>query len=177
MSDTPTSTPDDTRTMRRRSLFKGLIAGGLLGGLLASAGWAQSHGGFGRGCGWHGAPMDPAAAAQRLEFATDWSLSRIGASEEQKTRVRAIAQAALDELLPLREAHQRNRERLHEALLAPAIDRAQLETLRQDEMQLAQRASTRLAQAIADAAEVLSPEQRKAVMLQLQSRRGGHRFG
>jgi Spy/CpxP family protein refolding chaperone len=171
MSDTPN--PATERTMRRLTLFKGLLAGGLLGGLIAGAGWAHSHGGFGRACGWHGAGMDPAAAAQRLEFATDWSLSRIGASEEQKGRVRAIAQATLDDLLPLREAHQADRDRLKEALLAPAIDRARIESLRQDEMQLAQQASARIAQAVADAAEVLTPEQRGALMLHFESRRHG----
>lgn len=60
------------------------------------------------------------AAAQRLGFATDGSLSHIGVSEAQKTRVRSIAQAALDDLAPMREAHQANRKRQKAALLAPA---------------------------------------------------------
>jgi Spy/CpxP family protein refolding chaperone len=48
------------------------------------------------------------------------------------------------------------------ALLAePTVDRAALEVLRAGQLQLAEGASRRLTQALADVADVLTPEQRR----------------
>ena len=47
-----------------------------------------------------------------------------------------------------------------DALEQPTIDRAALEQIRATELQRAETASSRVVQAIADAAEVLTPEQR-----------------
>jgi Spy/CpxP family protein refolding chaperone len=46
-------------------------------------------------------------------------------------------------------------------LAQPTIDRAALEALRANQLQLAEQASRRLTQALADVADVLTPEQRK----------------
>ncbi len=45
--------------------------------------------------------------------------------------------------------------------LEPSVDRAALEALRADQLQMAEQASRRFTQALADAADVLTPEQRK----------------
>jgi Spy/CpxP family protein refolding chaperone len=56
----------------------------------------------------------------------------------------------------------RNARRQAVTLLSqPAIDRAALEALRADQLQLAEQASRRLTQALADVADVLTPAQRK----------------
>ena len=51
----------------------------------------------------------------------------------------------------------------HEALMAPSLDRAQIESLRAAQVKSLDDASKRLVTAIEDAAEVLSPEQRAAL--------------
>ena len=48
-------------------------------------------------------------------------------------------------------------------MTAPTIDRTAIERLRAEQIALAETASKRIAQALADAAEVLNPEQRKKV--------------
>jgi periplasmic protein CpxP/Spy len=73
------------------------------------------------------------------------------------------------------------RARIHEArrqavelLSRESVDRAALEALRVDQFKLVEQASMRLTQALADVADILTPEQRK----QLAERIGrwhGHR--
>jgi Spy/CpxP family protein refolding chaperone len=55
---------------------------------------------------------------------------------------------------------------------APTIDRAAIETLRVEQIGLADTASKRIAQALADTAEVLSPEQRVKLAERMQRRQG-----
>lgn len=181
--DTPQSAqPTVTRKSRRRWLLGGLLAGGLFGSLATlSAGLhAQMDGacrlhrvGHGHHGGWLGNDMNPEAMAERIDFTTDWALSRVGASDEQRTRVKAIVKAAATDLAEARSQHRANRAAFLAAMQAPAIDRDALETLRQAELQLADAASNRLLSALAEAAEVLTPEQRAA----LAARLGKHRRG
>jgi Spy/CpxP family protein refolding chaperone len=78
--------------------------------------------------------------------------------------VNAIVAGAVDDLFKLRDQHQANRAALHTELMGAAtIDRAALEETRKSEMALADQASKRLVQALADIAEVLTPEQRQAL--------------
>jgi Spy/CpxP family protein refolding chaperone len=96
----------------------------------------------------------------RLEFATDWILSRIEASDEQRQQVQAIVQATVQELVPVHAQHHQNRQRMRQALTQPTIDRVLLGDIRQAELQLADTASERIVTALVDVAEILTPEQR-----------------
>jgi Spy/CpxP family protein refolding chaperone len=95
-----------------------------------------------------------------VDAAVRFALRGVGASEEQQQRVSAIATTAVDDLRPLHERHRQNREAFHAALVKPTVDRQALEELRKAEVQLADEAATRIVRAMADAAEVLTPEQR-----------------
>jgi protein CpxP len=96
----------------------------------------------------------------RIEFATDWILSRVEASDEQRQQVKAIVQATVHDLAPMREQHHQNKQIMLQSLTQPTIDRAALGDIRRAELQLAETASERLVAALADVAEVLTPEQR-----------------
>jgi Spy/CpxP family protein refolding chaperone len=96
----------------------------------------------------------------RIDFATDWILSRIDASDAQHQQIKAIVQAAVQDLAPMREQHDQNKQALLQALTQPSIDRAALGDIRRAELQLAETASERLVTALADIAEALTPEQR-----------------
>lgn len=181
-SPDPGSEAGVSRKSRRRWLLGGLLAGGLFGSLATlSAGLhAQMAGpfglhrvGHGHHGGWMGRDLNPEALAERLDFATDWALTRVGANDGQRARVKAIVQAAAGDLSGLRLQHRENRAALVEALQAPAIDRAALEALRRAELQLAETASARLLAAVADAAEVLTPEQRARLAEGLARHRHG----
>jgi signal transduction histidine kinase len=80
----------------------------------------------------------------RIEFATDWILSRIEASDAQRQQVKAIVQATVQDLMPLRAQHRQNRQALLQALAQPTIDRATLGDIRHAELQLADTASEQI---------------------------------
>ena len=147
----------------RRRWFAGLAA---LGGLGLLGAQAQAHG-WGRG-----ERLDPEERARRL----DWRIGRLvkdaGGTPQQKDRLVAIATAALADLKPLREQTRATRRRGLELLAAPSVDRIGLEQLRVTQMQLADARSRRMLQAMADAADVLTPEQRVKVAERLKQRMG-----
>jgi Spy/CpxP family protein refolding chaperone len=104
------------------------------------------------------------AVRERVEFMTDWLLRRVDASEEQRQQVQSIVQTAVTDLAPVTETHRKNRQAWHEALTQPTVDRQALEALRQAAVQLVDTASKRLVGAIAEVAQVLTPEQRATLL-------------
>jgi Spy/CpxP family protein refolding chaperone len=90
---------------------------------------------------------------ERLGWATD-------ASTEQKQKIIAIAQKAADDVFALRAKHLEARTQILDTLAAPTIDRAKLEALRVDQMKLADAATKRVTDAVADIGDVLTPAQR-----------------
>src|SRR5262245_1113196 len=109
-----------TQPRSRRRFLTGLVAGGFLGSLLAGGlslyaqaqpgpGW-WFRAGHGPGGSWQQGTYDPDMVRTRIEFATDWILSRIEASDAQRQKVKAIVQEAAQELAPLREQHHQNKQ-------------------------------------------------------------------
>lgn len=98
------------------------------------------------------------------------ALDAIGASAEQKSKVRDIFKAARDDL---RKQHDEGRA-LHQQMLAlmaaPQIDAAAAESLRQQQQVRHDAASKRMLQAMLDAQAVLTPEQRQKLAERLKSR-------
>ncbi len=110
----------------------------------------------------------------------DRMLRSVGASDEQKTKIRDIFTKARADLNPDPKARQASQQKMRELLSAPTIDRAALEQLRVARVADHERASKRMSQAMADAAEVLTPEQRAkmaAKMKDRQDRMGRHHGG
>ena len=97
---------------------------------------------------------------ERADFMVEWTLSRIDATDEQRAQVKTVVKGAIDDLLVLREEHQANRKAMIAALIEPEVDRAELDRIRAAEMSLADQASRRIVDALADSAEALTPEQR-----------------
>ena len=103
----------------------------------------------------------------------DAMLTKVGASQVQKTQVEGILKGAFTELGSAHDAHDAALGKFHELLLAPSVDRAQMETLRADTVRSMDEASKRLIAAFGDAAEVLSPEQRAALAQEVRKHHGG----
>jgi|KBSSwiStaDraftv2_1062776.scaffolds.fasta_scaffold975723_1 Spy/CpxP family protein refolding chaperone len=166
MSEQDPNTPEVQQPQKkrggRRKFFGGLALGGLLGALAATSFnvWSQN----GPGHGWCShkrmSAMTPEERAARADFGTEWVLGKVDATPEQKTRIKSIVQDALKDLTQLREQHVKNRDAFMSALSQQTVDRDALKQIRASEMQLAESASDRFVNAIADAADVLTPEQR-----------------
>ncbi len=171
---TPSPTPSTAPTRGRRLLsgrwrLAGLAAA--VAGVLAIG--ACSHG---PQRGWHDGPMsgqvDPERAARFAGRMSDRIVSAVDGTPEQKQRIDTISQAALKDLMPLRDQSRAARAKAVELLSAATIDRGAIETLRRDQMGLADTASKRIAQALADTAEVLTPAQRVKLAERMQRRSG-----
>ena len=120
--------------------------------------------------GWR--PMDPEARTDRMEYMVKRMFSSVQASEEQKTRAGAIVRAALADLRPIQDRLREGRRAAIELLSRPSIDRPAIEAQRVEQLQLHEAASKRMTQALADLAEVLSPEQRAALAKRMSERFG-----
>ena len=138
----------------------------------------------GFGPGWHhrgfmAGPLTPAEAEDRADRFIRHAAIELDATAEQQEKLRAIAKAAVKDLLPIREKAKAARERATALLAQPTLDRAAIEAFRAEQMALAEAASKRFAQAIGDASEVLTPEQRKKIAERIEWRRnywrGWHR--
>jgi Spy/CpxP family protein refolding chaperone len=110
--------------------------------------------------GWHGGPRHGGFFGGRMERMVDRALWSVDATREQRDKVTTIFERAADDVFALRAQHLEGRRQIREALAAPTVDRARIEAVRGDQMKLAETASKRITDAFADAAEVLTPEQR-----------------
>ena len=159
----------------RRVLYASalLLGGGVIGAVVVGPsigqGWYgdppwQRGWGYGAPGGHHG--MGPGGfgggmfGPSRFERGMDRVLWFIDASSEQRSKIRGVLERTADDLFALREKHIEGRREVMAALGAATIDRAKLETLRADQMKLAETASRRVTDALAEAAEVLTPTQR-----------------
>ena len=143
----------------------------LAGGAAALTGWSafargpHGHGGFGH----HGS-----MSGERIEKMVKHFAVEIEATPEQQEKLAAIARQAAKDLEPLRGQHHEARKQALELLSRDTVDRAALEKLRAGKLAQADAASRRVTQALADAAEVLTPEQRRKVAEHVERRAGRH---
>src|SRR5712691_1930676 len=165
---------------KRRRFFKRAAIATLIGGIAAGIGikaFAQ-----GGGCGWHrggfaAGPLDPAQVDEHLDRMLKHLYVEIDATEEQKQKLAPIVKRAAKDLLPLRERIREARGKALELLTQDSVDRTAIEALRAEHLQLAEQASRRVAQSLADAAEVLTPAQRKELAARVEKYRRGWGHG
>lgn len=171
---------------RRFGGRKTIIAAVVLGltALGAGAVYSQSGGWYGHGYGHegrgygmgHGGPMQGGMPGRGWmmgfgpERMIDYALGSVGATSEQKLKITEIAQGAMNELRPLRDRRYTSGLKLAILLKADTIDRAAVERLRAEEFAAYEAGSKRAAQAMADAAEVLTPAQRQQLVQRWESR-------
>lgn len=153
----------------RRTVLYGLIGSAAVAAFFAArpiaaavqggpGGWHRLHGRWSHGEG------GPEAMREHVQVGVKWALRSVDASEEQQQRVSAILAAGLQEATKLKERHRQNREAFAAGLAGAAVDRAALEEARKAELALAEEASHVLVKTLADAAEVLTADQRQALL-------------
>lgn len=138
---------------------------------------AHAQGGHGFRGGWFAGSSDPAKVDERVDRMLKHLSVEINATPEQQQKLAPIVKQAITDLQPLREQMRNTRKQATDLMSAPQIDRAAIEALRAQKMQTADAISRRMSQAMADAAEVLTPEQRKQLAERMQQRHGKGRHG
>jgi protein CpxP len=126
------------------------------------AGHRWHHGPFGHG--FHHEEMSATDVQTHVDRMVEHFARHANATPDQQTKLAAIAKAAATDLLPLHQQFFEAHKKASELLRQPTIDRAAIETLRAEQIARADAASKRLAKALADAAEVLTPQQRMQLL-------------
>lgn len=173
-SSSPSPSPPPAHSCRGRrgifvmALLAVAVVAGLTGNMLSTAfgqgfAWHAWHAGGMMGGGFMGGPLTPAQIDDRIDRMTKHMAIELDATADQQAKIAGIAKAAVDDLRPLREKAQAAHSQAVALLTASTIDRSAIEQLRAQQLGLADTASKRIAQAVADASEVLNPEQRRKV--------------
>jgi protein CpxP len=158
----PPARPSRSRGLLVFAFLAVAVVTGLAGNMLTTA--------FGQGFAWHswhdgafGGPLTPAQIDDRIDRMTKHMAIELDESADQQTKIASIAKAAVSDLRPLHDKALAARGQALALLTAPTIDRTAIERLRAEEIGLAETASKRIAQAAADASDVLTPDQRRKV--------------
>ena len=159
MNDVPESNPPlPSRTasrtwFRRTGLAIALVASGAaLPMVVASAqGTAMQMHGMMHG----GGDMHAMAMSHITQM-----LDEVGASDDQKAKIGSILRAGFEPIAGLHKDMANTHATLHKLLSAPTVDRAAIEQLRAAEIARLDSASRVATAAMADAADVLRPDQR-----------------
>ncbi len=154
----------ETKSAGRRRFFKRAGIAAAIGSLAAAVGF-KAFAESGEHMRWHRGLMHanftPEQAEQRIGRMLKHFYVEIDATEAQKQKLDPIVKQAARDLLPLRVKMHEARKQGAALLSAETIDRAAIEAFRTQQLQLAETASKRFSQALADVAEVLTPAQRK----------------
>ncbi|MBS7808869.1 periplasmic heavy metal sensor [Variovorax sp. PCZ-1] len=155
------STPISQPVSGKRRTFHAIAAVATLG-FLGKAVAQGMPGPGGRG--------DMSAMAERR---VDHLIKLVNGTPEQKTKLLALAQAAMADMKPMREQLSAARKRGMELLSAASIDRSGIDKLRGEQIQLMDGISRRMSAHMMDAAEVLTPVQRTIVADKMKQRGEG----
>jgi protein CpxP len=158
----------------RRSLFSRMTFALVIAGATLVGGVAALANGTGM-CGWHHG-MSGTHSAADVNAHVDHMLKHlyveIDATDAQKAQITPLVKQAVNELLPLHTQLQAAHTQAIQGLTASPVDRAALEASRVAHLQLADQASKRLVQLMADVSDVLTPAQRSAFAAHLKQMHG-----
>jgi Spy/CpxP family protein refolding chaperone len=156
--------------LNRQTVFAFLAGASLVGGLGAAAAVAGAS-------DWHHGMMmhgtgSQADVAAHIDHVLKHLYVEIDATEAQKAKIGPLVQEAAGDLLPLRAQLQAAHAQVIQGLTQPTVDRAALEAARGSHLQLADQASKRIVQLLADVGDVLTPAQRNALATHLEQLHG-----
>jgi protein CpxP len=159
----------------RSSLFnRATVLAFVAGAAVAVALGVSAQGAMG---GWHhGSMLDGTHSVAEVNAHVDHMLKHfyveIEATDAQKSQIDPLVKQAVNDLLPLRAQANTAHQAAMDALSQATVDRGALETARAEHLKLADQASKRVVQLMADVGDVLTPAQRKALLDHLQHLHG-----
>ena len=168
-----TSSESSNTAPPRRSIFSRMtliafVAGAALtGGIVAVAASAMG-GASGLHHGMMSGPQSAADVSEHVAHVLKHLYVEIDATDAQKAQISPLVKQAVDDLLPMHTQLQAAHNQAIQALTQNTVDRPALEAARVAHLQLADQASKRLTQLLADVDEVLTPEQRTALAAHLK---------
>ncbi len=98
----------------------------------------------------------------------DRMMDKVDASDDQRAEVAGIVGVAVVDMKELRGLLRETRQTLFTTLAGETVDRQALEELRQEKLATMDQISRRLVTALADVADVLTPEQRHELVRHMQ---------
>jgi periplasmic protein CpxP/Spy len=159
--------PNNDNALPRRRVSRRL-AGGivavLVGGAL-SLSVAQAHG-FGGG-GFGGGAF--------MAFRMHKLLDHVNATDQQRAQIKTIWEGLRPQLKATHDDQKKLRAQITQVMTATTVDPAAVEKLRQQSVQLVDKASTIISRGMVETARVLTPEQRKQIAAELEKERENHR--
>jgi protein CpxP len=140
-------------------------------GAALSVSIARAHG-FG-----DGPPHGRMGQGEFMQGRIDHLLAAAGASDGQKAQIKGIWEQLRPQLKPLHKQHADIRHQIGEAMSGATIDQARIEQLRRQSVQIMDKTSALMTQGLVASAQVLTPDQRKVVLQQIEQHRrhGGPR--
>lgn len=109
----------------------------------------------------HEGAKTPEEFRAKFDRITQRALKKADATEEQKARIKPIADDLATALYGFREEHRALRSRFIKAFEADTVDPAEVAKIRDDAVALADRASKTVTESIVKASAVLAPAQRR----------------
>src|SRR6201994_355675 len=150
----PGNTAPPRRSIFSRVTLIAFFAGAALtGGIVAVA--ATGMGGMHHGM--MAGPHSPADVAAHVDHVLKHLYVEIDATDAQKAQITPLVKQAVDDLMPMHTQLQAAHEQAFQALMQNTADRNALEAARVAHLQLADQASKRLTQLLADVDDVLTP--------------------
>lgn len=107
------------------------------------------------------AELPPEELFARMHQATDWALNTVDATDEQRTRIKAILDELAPDLVTFGSERQALRIRFTKAVQADQVSPDEVEEIRIASLNLAERAINRSLDLLLKVSEVFTPEQRK----------------
>lgn len=128
-----------------------------------------------RAFGWgghhcHGGDWSSSEVREHMGFVADHALDHVDATDEQYAAVDQILDEAAPKMAGFHDEARDLRKRFHAALIADPTDKASLEDLRKEALELADRATGSALDDLTRAAAVLTPDQRTKLASRLEDR-------
>ncbi|WP_332852611.1 Spy/CpxP family protein refolding chaperone [Duganella sp. S19_KUP01_CR8] len=124
-----------------------------------------------------GGPHAAIDASAHMERMLKHLYVEVDATDAQKAKIEPLVKAAMADIKPLHEQLHQIHKQVVEQMSAATIDRSALETTRASGLALADQASKRIVQLLADVGDTLTPAQRQKLaehLGQMHERHGRH---